>query len=42
MVKVSDELCMVDLKNIVDMCIYMAIDNIIVICEEPNHHEKNL
>ena len=29
MVKVSDELCMVDLKNIVDMCICMAIDNII-------------
>lgn len=34
--------CIVLLKNIMDLCICIEMDNFIVVCEEPNHHERNL
>ncbi|KAK3107227.1 hypothetical protein FSP39_009848 [Pinctada imbricata] len=38
----KDDTCIVKLKDIIDLCVCVEVDQFTIILEEPNHHEKNL
>ena len=38
----TDQICIVSLKSILDLCMYIKRNDYIAVCKEPNHHETNL
>lgn len=38
----SDVKCIVPVQNILDLCLYIETDKLMLVCDEPNHFEVNL